>query len=202
MIKIFFGEDRVTISSAVRKELGEDYEIFEGENLSADDLPNIFLGTSLFGETRKILIKDLSENKTVFEKILDYLKTTHDVVLWETKFDKRSAIYKTLSKEKIEMNEFKLLESMNSKEVFDIFDIALRDGQRAVKMVEKIQETNDPFMFVGLLASQAIKKFEFRQGRKEKRVLKELSNLDIQMKSTGIEPWTLIKLSLLKLSSL
>lgn len=202
MIKIFFGEDRVTISSAVRKELGEDYEIFEGENLSVDDLSNIFLGTSLFGETRKILIKDLSENKAVFENILGFLKTTHSIVLWETKFDKRSAIYKTLSKEKVEMNEFKLLEPTNSKEVFDIFDVALCDGQRAIKMVEKIQETNDPFMFVGLLASQAIKKFEFRQGRKEKRVLKELSNLDIQMKSTGIEPWTLIKLSLLKLSSL
>ncbi len=202
MIKIFFGEDRVTISSAVRTELGEDYEIFEGENLSVDDLSNIFLGTSLFGETRKILIKDLSENKAVFENILGFLKTTHSIVIWETKFDKRSAIYKTLTKEKVEMNEFKLLEPTNSKEVFDIFDVALRDGQRAIKMVEKIQETNDPFMFVGLLASQAIKKFEFRQGRKEKRVLKELSNLDIQMKSTGIEPWTLIKLSLLKLSSL
>lgn len=202
MIRIFFGEDRVTISSAVRKELGEDYEIFEGENLSVDDLPNIFLGTSLFGETRRILIKDLAENKDVFEKIQDYLKTTHNVVLWETKLDKRSAIYKTLSKEKVEMTEFKLLAPTNSKEVFDIFDVALYDGQRAIKMVEKIQETNDPFMFVGLLASQAIKKFEFRQGRKEKRVLKELSNLDIQMKSTSIEPWTLIKLSLLKLSSL
>lgn len=202
MIRIFFGEDRVTISSAVRKELGEDYEIFEGENLSVDDLPNIFLGTSLFGETRRILIKDLAENKDVFEKIQDYLKTTHNVVLWETKLDKRSAIYKTLSKEKVEMTEFKLLAPTNSKEVFDIFDVALCDGQRAIKMVEKIQETNDPFMFVGLLASQAIKKFEFRQGRKEKRVLKELSNLDIQMKSTSIEPWTLIKLSLLKLSSL
>lgn len=202
MIKIFFGEDRVTIFSAVRKELGDDYEVFDGENLSVDDLPNIFFGTSLFGETRKILIKDLAENKEVFEKIQDYLKTTHDVVLWESKLDKRSVIYKTLSKEKVEMTEFKLLEPTNSKEVFDIFDIALRDGQKAIKMVEKIQETNDPFMFVGLLASQAIKKFEYRQGRKEKRVLKELSNLDIQMKSTSIEPWTLIKLSLLKLSSL
>lgn len=202
MIKIFFGDDRVTISSAVRKELGEDYEIFEGENLSVDDFPNIFLGTSLFGETRKILIKDLAENKDAFERIRDYLKTTHDIVLWETKLDKRSAIYKTLLKEKVEITEFKLLAPTNSKEVFDIFDIALRDGQKAVKMIDKIQETNDPFMFVGLLASQAIKKFEFRQGRKEKRVLKELSNLDIQMKSTGVEPWTLIKLSLLKLSSL
>lgn len=202
MIKIFFGDDRVTISSAVRKELGEDYEIFEGENLSVDDFPNIFLGTSLFGETRKILIKDLAENKDAFERIRDYLKTTHDIVLWETKLDKRSAIYKTLLKEKVEITEFKLLAPTNSKEVFDIFDIALRDGQKAVKMIDKIQETNDPFMFVGLLASQAIKKFEFRQGRKEKRVLKELSNLDIQMKSTGVESWTLIKLSLLRLSSL
>lgn len=202
MIKIFFGDDRVTISSAIKKELGEEYEVFEGENLLVDDLPNIFLGTSLFGEIRKILIKDLAENKEAFEKIQDYLKTMHNVVLWETKLDKRSSAYKMLVKEKIEITEFKLLEPTNSREVFDIFDIALRDGQKAIKMVEKIQETNDPFMFVGLLASQAIKKFEFRRGRKEKRVLAELSNLDIQMKSTGIEPWTLIKLSLLKLSSL
>ena len=41
--------------------------------------------------------------------------------------------------------------------MFEIFDVALVDGPKAMKMVEKIENKNDPYRFVGLLATQAIK---------------------------------------------
>ncbi len=202
MIRIFYGDDRITISNKIKKEFGENYEVFDGENLKFDDLPSIFLGTSLLSDDRKILIKDFSGNRDVFEKILDYLNTTNDVVIWEAKFDKRTTISKELKKAGVEIFEYKLLEPTNKNEVFNIFDTAMVDGARAVKMVEKLENDQDPYMFFGLLVSQAIKKFEWRQGTKEKRVLKELSKLDKQMKSTAIQPWTLIKSFLVRLSSL
>ena len=94
-IKILTGEDRVKTERVIKRELGEGYEVFEGEKLTTGDLPGIFLGATLFsvGEKRKILIKDLGENKEVLdalaEKLEEFLTTDNDVVLWESKIDKR-----------------------------------------------------------------------------------------------------------------
>ncbi|MBR3368849.1 hypothetical protein IKG45_03635 [Candidatus Saccharibacteria bacterium] len=202
MIRIFYGDDRATISAKIKREFGEDYEVFDGENLKFEDLPSIFLGTSLFAEKRKILVKDLSGNHDVFEKLPEFLNTTHDVIIWETKLDKRTSTFKEMKKAGVEIFEYKLLESTNKNVVFNVFDAAICDGKRAVKMVEAIENEQDPYMFFGLLASQAIKKYEWKQGAKEKRVLKELSKLDMQMKSTAVQPWVLIKAFLIRLSSL
>lgn len=201
MLKIFSGDDRVKISQEVKKVLGEGYEVFEGGELKFSDLASLFFGTSLFSEKRKILVKDISENKEVFERIPEYVTTEHTVVIWETKLDKRTAAYKALKKAGVEFFEFKIPEPKDSKEVLNIFEVALRDGEKAVRMVEKIENTQDPYMFFGLLVSQALRKFEWKQGRKEKRVLKELSKLDKQMKSTTFSPWQLLKSFLLLLSS-
>ena len=54
MIRIFYGDDRVTISEKIKKEFGEEYEVFEGEGLKIEDLPSIFFGASLFSDKRKI----------------------------------------------------------------------------------------------------------------------------------------------------
>ena len=202
MIRIFSGDDRVRISAEVKKVLGEGYEVFEGGELTLNDLPSLFFGTSLLFEKRKILIKDFSENKEAFEKIVDYLETEHEVVVWETKLDKRTATYKELKKKGILLQEFKAPEKTNTTIVFNIFDTAFRDGKRAVKMLEQIENEQDPYMFFGLLTTQALKKFEMRQGEKEKRVLRELSKLDKKMKTTSIQPWTLVKSFLLQVSLL
>lgn len=202
MLKIFYGDDRIKIAAEVKKTLGDSYEVLEGAELAPESLPSVFLGISLFSSKRKILIKDLGENKPAFEKLVDYINTEHDVIIWETKLDKRTVTYKNLQKAKVEMKEFKTLAAPETKLVFDIYDTALRDGKKAVMMVEKIEETQDPYMFFGLLVSQALKKYEWARGAKEKRVLKELSKLDMQMKSTSIQPWTLVKSFLLQVSSL
>lgn len=203
MLSVFWGENRLETEKAVKRVLGTDYEVFEGENLTVADLPSIFQGTSLFGtEKRQILLKELGENKEVWEKIPDYLQTDHDMVIWESKIDKRSVVYKAMAAAGVEMREFPARANPDAKMVFNILDMALRNGPQAVKMVEKIELEQDPYMFFGLLVTQGIKKLEYRAGTREKRLLKELSQLDMQMKTTSVEPWLLLKSFLLRISQL
>lgn len=203
MLSVFSGENRLEAEKAVKRALGTDYEVFEGENLTVADLPSIFLGTSLFGtEKRQILLKELSENKEVWEKIPDYLATEHDIVIWESKIDKRSVVYKAMKAAGVMMQEFLAMKNPDANVVFNILDMALRNGLQAVKMVEKIELEQDPYMFFGLLVTQAIKKMEYQAGTKEKRLLKELSVLDMQMKTTSVEPWLLVKSFLLRASQI
>ena len=201
MIKIVFGNDRGRAEREAKRSLGEDYEVFDGEKLKFDDLPNIFFGTSLFGD-RSILIKDLSVNKECFELVKDYVKTPFKVVIWEENLDKRTSCFRELKKVGVEMVEFKKAEEATGKEVFDIFDVAFRDPSRAVKMIEKIEKKQDPFMYFGLLVTQAIRRYEMKRGAKEKRVLLELSKIDILMKSSSFQAWDLIKGFILRISSL
>ena len=200
MLKIFTGEDRVKAKKAISNYLGSNYEIIEGIDLTPSDLPTIFLGQSLFSDKRSILIQDLSSNKTVFDELPKYLNTPHKIAILELKLDKRSSTYKTL-KGQVEIIDFPLPKDPNLKLVFNIYHTAKINGKEAVKMLEKIKSEEDPIMFFGLLASQAIKDYSFKQGTKEKRALKELSILDLKLKSTSFQPWLLIESFLLRLSS-
>lgn len=203
MLRVFLGDDRVAAGKAIESLLGANYEVFEGETLVPDDLPSIFQGTSLFcTEKRRILLKDLSENAAAWEKIGNYLETEHEVVLWEKKLDKRSVIYKQLKEAGIPIQEFVLQQKPEMKQVFNIFETALRDGKRAVQMVEKIELEQDPYMFFGLMVTQALKRFEVRPGRVERKILQELAKLDMQMKTAAMEPWLLVKGFLLRVGNL
>lgn len=203
MFKVFYGDDRVATESAIKSLLGPKYEVFEGEILELQDLPSIFLGTSLFNtEQRQILLKDVSENASVWEKIPDYLETSHEVVLWEKKLDKRSVVYKRLKEAGVELREFPERQKPEAKLVFGILETALRDGARAVQMVEQIELTQDPYMFFGLMVTQALKRFEARQGIHERQMIKELAKLDLQMKTTALDPWLLVKSFLLRVGQL
>ncbi len=201
MIKIFYGDDRVRAKNEIAKFLGQDYEVFDGSDLTPEDLPSLFFGTSLFATERSILIRDFLSNKVVFEKLPEYLSTPHKVALFESKLDKRSTTYKDL-KDKIKIREFTLPTNQNFSLVFDIFKTAKKDGKKAVDLLRKIEQDQDPMMFFGLLVSQAIKDFSAKQGTKEKRVLMELSRTDILMKTTSSQPWLLVESFLLQVSSL
>ena len=200
MIKIFTGEDRISAKNAITKYLGQDYEVVECVNLVPADLPSIFLGQSLFEKTRKILIQDLSENKSVFDELPKYLDTPHQIAILELKLDKRSNTYKAIQK-KVEIQDFPLPKDPNFGIVFNIYHTAKKDGKKAIRMLEQIKPTEDPMMFFGLIASQAIKDYSMKQGTKEKRALKELSDLDLKLKTTSFQPWLLIESFLLQLSS-
>lgn len=200
MIKIFTGNDRVRAKNEILKFLGNTYEVYEGANLELPELTNIFRGGSLFGAERKILLRDLSENKSVFEKVVDYIDTTYDVAILEAKLDKRSVAYKNL-KGKVEVLEYKLPENVNFRAVFDIYKVAKKDGAKAVEMLERIKMEEEPIAFAGLLNSQAIRDFGVRQGAKEKRTLKELSKLDLELKNSKLQPWLLVEAYLLRMST-
>lgn len=201
MIRIFYGENRQKAKEEIKKCLGENYEIIDGINLELTDLPNIFRGASLFAEKRKILIRDLSENKPVFEKLPEYLNSSHDIILFETKLDKRSSTYKNI-KDQIEVKEFPAPKDPSLSLVFNIYDTAKTNGKKAIENLEKIKLNQDPIMFFGLMASQAIKDYQKNQGTKEKKALKELSKLDIELKSSKLSSWLLIESFLLQVSSL
>ena len=201
MIKIFYGENRIAAGQAITKFLGSDYEIIEGKELTPSNLPSLFLGQSLFSKKRNILIRDISDNKPVFAKLPEYLNSPHNIAIFEIKLDKRSSAYKTL-KNQIEIREFTLPKDPNLNLVFDIYKTAKTDGKKAVQMLVKIKSKQDPIMFFGLLASQAIKDFTKKQGTKEKKALKELSKLDTELKSSKLSSWLLIESFLLRLSSL
>ena len=69
-------------------------------------------------------------------------------------------------------------------------------------MLEKIKNQEEPMMFFGLLVSQAIKDYNYNPGKKEKKALKELSKLDVKLKSSKLSSWLLIESFLLEFSSL
>ena len=201
MIKIFTGENRIRAQQEITKYLGDNYEIIEGADLEPTTLPSVFHGASLFADARNILIRDLSANKPVFDKLPEYLETPHNIIIQELKLDKRSNTYKAI-KDKIEIREFALPKSPNLSIIFNIYDTAKKDGPKAVKMLSKIEQDEDPIKFCGLLISQALKDYRAKQGTKEKKALKELSELDLALKSTSYQPWLLIQSFLLRLSSL
>lgn len=199
MIRIFYGEDRMRAMNEIKKIFGENYETIDCVDLMTKDLTPIFLNKTLFADKRKIVLKDFTLNTEIYSKLPDFLNTSHEVILFENKLDKRTATYKEI-KDKVEIVEFKLPESTDFRMVFDIYKIAKKDGKRAVEMLEKIKINEDPIRFTGLLVSQALKDFGFRQGSYEKRILKDLAKIDMQMKSSKIEPWLLVESFLIKMS--
>ncbi len=201
MIKIFCGDNRVRAKEEIEEFLGRDYEIVEGAELIVADLPSLLKGNSLFEEKRNILVRDLSVNRRVFEKIIEYLDTKHNVAIFELKLDKRGKAYRTI-KDKVEIKEFNMPKNPNLGIVFDIYKTAKNDGIKAIKMLDKICDEEEPIMFLGLIVSQALKDYKNNPGIKEKRALKELSKLDLEIKTTSFEPWILVRSFLLRLSLL
>ena len=200
MLKIFYGDDRVRMLGEARAVLGEGCEVVEGEDLAVNDMVNVFEGASLFSENRKILVKGLGENKSAWGELMKYLGTENEVVLVESKLDKRGVMYKELVAKKVEMREFKAVEAPEKKLVFDVLDTAMRgEGRKAVEMVEKIEMNQDAYMFFGLMVSQAVKKLEMGN-RKARRVIAELAKADLEMKSLGLEAWLIVKKVLVKIA--
>ncbi|MBR3365957.1 hypothetical protein IKG48_02450 [Candidatus Saccharibacteria bacterium] len=209
MFYIYYGDDRMKISQEVKKALGEEYEIFDGENLGVQDIVNICQGASLFGDKRKILIRDLTPARKekdegddepgvdFYAEFLKYVDTPHTIVIWETVTPRRKS-FKEFSKcAGVKTQQFKIFEK---KKIFDIAELALVDGKKAALELKKVEDENDPYMFVGLLVSKLCQKYNYSHGAKEKRALVALSELDMQMKTTSMRPWTLLESFLLELS--
>lgn len=201
MIRVFYGEDRVRAQQEIAKCLGADYEVIDCADLTEQDLPSIFLGTTFFDTSaRHILLRDFTANKQIADHLGDYQNTPHEIILLETKLDKRSTLYKSL-KDKLEFKEFAPPVVNKFSQLSDIYRTAKKDGPAAVKLLKKVEPSEDPIMFFGFLVSQALKDFSLRpEGAREKQILKKLAAVDLQMKSTATEPWLLVESALLGLS--
>lgn len=209
MIYLIDGDDRKKAESKAKDFLGENYEVIDAESLEKADLVSIFQGTTLFSETRKILIKDLGAKKELFAELPKYLETEHRIVILEQKIDKRNAVYKELAAvakknpQQVKIDEFKITEEVDKFLTFRVFDIALTDGKRAVKLLREAEENNSPYLTVGSWTKKAVDLLAARpNGEREKRIVKKLAEIDMMLKQTSFskEPWLLLETFLLELS--
>ena len=207
MIKVFYGNDRTRMMQEIRQWLGSDYETIEGENLTPGDLPNIFRGTSLFdaGKERAILLLDPMKSEAG-EFLADYADTPHKVAILEAKPDAKMTAWRKLTK----VAETKKMEApeLDGRAMFDVFRVAKRDGKRAVEMLERMKMNLEAKAFVGVMASQAFKDYEEHAGAREKKVLRELAKLDMDLgtvrteNASGDREWLLIEGFLIRLRTI
>lgn len=104
MITLLTGENSFEIDRSVQAIISSFNgrpETYDGIELGMNDLPNILMGATLFANERLVIIKNLSENKQIWEALTDWLPRLSDdvhVVLVEPKPDKRTRAYKELVK--------------------------------------------------------------------------------------------------------
>lgn len=76
-------------------------ERIDGSNLEIKQLPDVLMGATLFAPTRLVIVKGLSDNKSVWADLYQWLPRVSDdihLVLVDGKPDKRTVTYKDLKK--------------------------------------------------------------------------------------------------------
>ncbi|MGK2896353.1 MAG: DNA polymerase III subunit delta [Candidatus Saccharimonadales bacterium] len=104
MITLLTGENSFELDRELKRTFAAfngTPEVFDGDTLELSQLPDILMGISLFADERLVIIKQLSENKTiwsVFDQWLERVSDDIELVLIEPKPDKRVKTYKALAK--------------------------------------------------------------------------------------------------------
>ncbi len=96
---------------------GFEIQKSNSDELSKSDFVSLICGVSLLSEKRFVYIRNLSENSEIWQnlsEILPRISTDVHLCLVEDKIDKRSVVYKAISKI-IELYEFKNLTARDSK---------------------------------------------------------------------------------------
>jgi len=111
MITWFIGENTFEIQQAV-KVIAEKFdgaaERVDGTTLELKNIPDLLMGGTLFAEKRLVIIKDISQNSRVWEKLpewIDRISDDIDVILVDGKPDKRTTGYKEVKK-RVNLKEF------------------------------------------------------------------------------------------------
>jgi DNA polymerase-3 subunit delta len=132
MITVLTGENSFEIDRDLQKTVASfegRAEKIDGNSLELKQLPDLLMGGTLFAEKRLVIIKNPSENKTLwsdFSNWLPRLSSDVQLVIVESKLDKRTKTYKDLQKA-ADIHEFKQWTE--------------RDSRDAVKWVE--HESNE-----------------------------------------------------------
>lgn len=104
MITVFVGDNTFEIERERRRvEAGfsGDVEKVDGATLELNRLPDLLAGGTLFSSERLVIVRNLSENPAAWTALGDWLERAAadiDLVLIETKLDKRTKTYKALQK--------------------------------------------------------------------------------------------------------
>jgi len=159
MIYLFTGENHGALEPAVQKIVttsGLTPEKLAGDELSENGLVDALTATTLFADKRLVVIRRLSENKSLWNKLPDYLARLSDditLILIEPNVDKRTTVFKTL-KSVAEYKDFPLAKPDDSAK-FRLLDVALAgDKQQIQMMITEMKLAEDPYLMFGLIASQ------------------------------------------------
>ena len=207
MIQVFFGDDRTAATNEIKKQLGENYEVIDAAELSADALPDIFFGTTLFADERKILIKDLFSNTDLLNAFGNYLDTPHQVIILESALDRRKAAIKDLEKDpRLKFQKFeKAVSSADRFFVFNIYDQALTNPAAAVKALRAREAEQEPYACLGAWTKKALDNLaKNEKSAKNRRIVKELAKIDLALKTTKLSnnPWPVLESFLLRIKTL
>lgn len=104
MITLLIGENAFELERTLKRIIADFDGVAEkvdGSRLELRQLPDLLMGVSLFADKRLVVIKDLSESKDVWAELTNWLGRVSDdinLVLVETKPDRRTTTYKELKK--------------------------------------------------------------------------------------------------------
>lgn len=108
MITLLTGENSFEIERAIVEIIASSHgefdgivEKFDGSEIPLNKLPDILMGISLFANKRLVIIRGLSQNKSIwplFGNWIDRISDDIHLVLVESKLDKRTSTYKTIAK--------------------------------------------------------------------------------------------------------
>lgn len=111
MITWLLGENDFEIREALKNietSFKGDVERVDGEDLELSGLPDIFMGMSLFARDRLVVVRGITANTVVWEKLPEWLPRISDnihLVLVDPKADKRTSTYKAV-KATADLHEF------------------------------------------------------------------------------------------------
>ncbi|MEO5499430.1 MAG: DNA polymerase III subunit delta [Candidatus Saccharimonadales bacterium] len=104
MITVYTGTNNYALTQAVRQQTNAfngEVEQVDGSTLEIRDLPDLFMGATLFSSDRLLVIRGLSANKTVWAELdrwLDKVPVETEMLVIEQSPDKRTRTYKQLQK--------------------------------------------------------------------------------------------------------
>lgn len=104
MVYLFIGENNFEIEREIARRIADfdgEIERRDAEALAVADLQDLLQGQSLFSTKRLIILKQVSENKSVWEILtsrIESMSSDIDLILIESKPDKRTKSYKDVLK--------------------------------------------------------------------------------------------------------
>lgn len=127
-ITVLYGENSFERSrklaqiKAQAQKSGFEIEKIDAEGLIPSDFITQISGVSLFADKRLVIFRNLSENKSIWENLetlVGRISSDVHLCLIEDKIDKRSSLYKNLSKT-ADFQEFKKLEAKGAGDLAEL----------------------------------------------------------------------------------